>query len=71
MSSLTAKSDACFIATAQGRQILFYAPVGLLGGTFTCSSCGASARQPDVLAHMADCSYGSLRSPRLLPKAAP
>jgi hypothetical protein len=45
------------IAKAQGRQILFYAPAGLLGGTFSCSRCGASGRQPDVIDHARDCSY--------------
>jgi hypothetical protein len=39
------------------RQILFYAPVGLLGGTFTCSRCGVTGRQPDVLDHAVDCPY--------------
>ncbi len=46
------------ITTAQGRQILFYSPVDLLGGTLTCSRCGASGRQPDVIEHDHDCSYG-------------
>lgn len=45
------------IAAARGRQILFYAAEGLLGGTFTCSHCGASERQPDVIDHAHDCSY--------------
>jgi hypothetical protein len=46
------------IVNAQGRQILFYAPAGLLGGTFTCSRCGATGRQPDLIDHARDCSYG-------------
>jgi hypothetical protein len=45
------------IAKAQGRQILFYAPAGLLGGTFSCSRCGASGRQPDGIDHARDCRY--------------
>ncbi len=45
------------VAGAKGRQILFYAPDGLLGGMFTCSRCGASGRQPDVIEHARDCSY--------------
>ena len=45
------------IATARGRQILFYAADGLLGGMLTCSRCGASGRQPDVIEHAPDCSY--------------
>ncbi|MEO7057378.1 MAG: hypothetical protein ABI281_02860 [Caldimonas sp.] len=50
------------ITAAQGRQILFYSPVGLLGGTLTCSRCGASGRQPDVIEHDHGCSYA--RRPR-------
>jgi hypothetical protein len=46
------------IARAEGRQILFYAPAGLLGGTFTCSRCGATGRQPDVIEHARECTYG-------------
>jgi hypothetical protein len=46
------------IVKALGRQILFYAPAGLLGGTFTCSRCGATGRQPDLIDHARDCSYG-------------
>ena len=45
------------MVAAQGRQILFYAPKGLLGGTFTCSRCGASGPQPDLIEHARDCSY--------------
>ncbi len=45
------------LVAAQGRQILFYAPNGLLGGTFTCSRCGASGQQPDLIEHGRDCSY--------------
>ena len=45
------------IATARGRQILFYAADGQLGGVLTCSRCGASGRQPDVIEHARDCSY--------------
>ncbi len=45
------------ISAARGRQILFYAADGLLGGMFTCSRCGASGRQPDVIDHADDCSY--------------
>jgi hypothetical protein len=45
------------LVAAQGRQILFYAPKGLLGGTFTCSRCGASEQQPDLIEHARDCSY--------------
>jgi hypothetical protein len=37
------------IVKAQGRQILFYAPAGLLGGTFTCSRRGATGRRPDLI----------------------
>jgi len=53
------KSNAAIkpVGAAQGRQVLFYAPVGLLGGTFTCSRCGATAHQPDVLDHARDCDY--------------
>ena len=47
------------VVAAQGRQILFYAPNGLLGGTFTCSRCGASGQQPDLIGHDRDCSYAS------------
>lgn len=46
------------LAAAQGRQILFYAPDGLLGGTLTCSRCGGTGRQPDMIEHDRDCSYG-------------
>ncbi len=52
------------IAKAQGRQILFYSPAGLLGGTLTCSRCGASGRQPDVIDHAYDCSYALRPEPR-------
>jgi hypothetical protein len=45
------------VVGAQGRQILFYAPSGLLGGTFTCSRCGASGQQPDLIGHGRECSY--------------
>ena len=45
------------VVAAQGRQILFYATNGLLGGTFTCSRCGASGQQPDLIEHARDCSY--------------
>ncbi len=45
------------VVAAQGRQILFYASNGLLGGTFTCSRCGASGPQPDLIGHGRDCSY--------------
>jgi hypothetical protein len=62
-SSSTGADDA--ISKAQGRQILFYAPQGLLGGTFTCSRCGASGPQPDVIDHARDCSYGT--RPRATP----
>ena len=44
-------------AAAQGRQVLFYAAAGLLGGTFTCSRCGASGSQPDVIDHAGKCAY--------------
>lgn len=53
-----ANSVADPLTRAGGRQILFYAPDGLLGGTFTCSRCGVSAHQPDVIDHVPDCSYG-------------
>lgn len=46
-------------AEARGRQVLLYAPLGPLGGTFACSRCGASALQPDLLTHHRDCPYGS------------
>ena len=55
---------ASAIELAQGRQILFYAAAGLLGGTFTCSRCGASGSQPDVIEHGRDCSYGLRATPR-------
>jgi hypothetical protein len=45
------------IVAAQGRQILFYAPDGLLGGTLTCSRCGGTGRQPDMIEHDRNCSY--------------
>ena len=48
------------IVAAQGRLILFYAPDGLLGGTITCSRCGGTGRQPDMIEHDRNCSY-SLR----------
>ncbi len=47
------------LVAAQGRQILFYAPNGLLGGTFTCSRCGAPGPQPDLIEHGRDCSYAA------------
>lgn len=39
-------------------QLLRYEPSGLLGGTFTCTSCGAQGWQPDLLVHGAGCPYG-------------
>ncbi len=45
------------LAAAHGRQVLFYAPDGLLGGTLTCSHCGGSGRQPDMIEHDRECSY--------------
>ena len=58
MTTLRTPGFATYPAlAAQGRQILFYAPNGLLGGTFTCSRCGASAQQPDLIEHDRDCSY--------------
>ncbi len=44
-------------AEASGKMVLLYEPSGLLGGTFTCSRCGASAPQPDLLDHLPDCGY--------------
>jgi hypothetical protein len=40
-----------------GSQLLTYAPEGPLGGTFTCTRCGARAWQPDLLDHTPDCAY--------------
>lgn len=51
------KAAAVAATDPSRRQILLYAPVGLLGGTFTCSLCGATGYQPDVLDHAADCLY--------------
>jgi hypothetical protein len=62
LSTSTCRAGTDPITAAQGRQILFYSPVGLLGGTLTCSRCGASGRQPDVIEHDHECSYG--RRPR-------
>jgi hypothetical protein len=53
-----AAAAASPVLAAQGRQILFYAPDGLLGGTLTCSRCGGVGRQPDMIAHERDCTYG-------------
>lgn len=38
-------------------QLLRYTPDGLLGGTFTCTRCGAQAWQPDLLPHAEACPY--------------
>lgn len=42
---------------SDGRQLLTYMPDGLLGGTFTCTRCGARAWQPDLLDHTPNCAY--------------
>ncbi len=47
------------LVSAHGRQIMFYAASGLLGGMFTCSRCDASGRHPDVIDHVRGCSYRS------------
>lgn len=44
-------------ATPAGRQLLTYTPNGPLGGTFTCTLCGAQAWQPDLLDHTPTCAY--------------
>ena len=46
-------------AEARGKQVLLYEPLGPLGGTFTCSRCGAAALQPDLLDLRPDCAYVS------------
>ncbi|MEO8525326.1 MAG: hypothetical protein ABI460_11455 [Caldimonas sp.] len=59
------------VLAAQGRQILFYAPDGLLGGTLTCSRCGGSGRQPDMIEHDRDCSYDRSAPPPSADDPAP
>ena len=58
-----AREAALARAEARGKQVLFYAPQGPLGGLFVCSRCGASALQPDLLGHRADCLYASAPRP--------
>ena len=57
-STESSESAAERQAGVRHRQVLFYAADGLLGGTFTCSRCGAGGRQPDVIDHSPGCSYG-------------
>ena len=51
------RAEALARAEERGKQVLLYAPNGPLGGIFVCSRCGASAWQPDLLDHRADCAY--------------
>lgn len=44
-------------AEPAGRQLLTYTPDGPVGGTFTCTRCGAQAWQPDLLDHAPNCAY--------------
>ncbi len=46
-------------AEARGKQVLFYEPAGVLGGTFTCARCAAMALQPDLMLHTATCRYAA------------
>ncbi len=46
-------------AEAHGKQVLYYTPHGMLGGTFVCARCGATAIQPDLLAHALACPYAA------------
>ncbi len=56
--ALPAGREAALVrAEARGKQVLLYTPDGSLGGIFVCSHCGASAFQPDLLNHPADCPY--------------
>jgi hypothetical protein len=49
-------------AEVRGKQVLLYAPDGVLGGLFVCSRCAASALQPDLLDHRGDCPYRPVAS---------
>lgn len=51
------KDEACGRTKPHGRQILFYAASGVLGGTLSCSCCGATGRQPDIIEHERECIY--------------
>lgn len=42
-----------------GKQLLFYAAEGPLGGTFSCSFCAMAALQPELIDHAAGCPYRS------------
>jgi hypothetical protein len=42
-----------------GKHLLFYAPDGPLGGTFTCAVCAAIGRQPELIEHGPGCPYGA------------
>jgi len=57
----TARETSLARAEERGKQVLLYAPQGPLGGIFVCSRCGASALQPDLLDHRADCLYARAR----------
>ncbi|CAN5323244.1 hypothetical protein BH10PSE17_BH10PSE17_00740 [soil metagenome] len=54
---MRSREEADLLVAARGRQILFYAADGLLGGVFTCPRCGAAGRQPDVIQHWPECHY--------------
>lgn len=40
-----------------GQLLLLYTPDGPVGGSFTCTGCGAQAWQPELLAHAPGCPF--------------